>query len=186
MKIFIAFVIKFLAIMPRKKKADNKEKSADGKLVIKRYGNRRLYNTETRSYVNYEELAKLIRDGQDVQITDSTTKEDVTKAVLIQLILEEEKNKKTILPTEFLFQLLRVREESMQDFFKNHLAASFNAYLKTKEEFDNRFRSMLEMATSAPQMWEKLIPGAELMREVFTGKKKSSPDDEEVKDEKIR
>lgn len=158
--------------MPRKKKV---QENSD-ELIIKRYGNRRLYNTETRSYVNYEELAKLVRDGQDIKVVDSTSKEDVTKAVLIQMILEEEKNKKTILPTEFLFQLLRSREESVQDFFKNHLSTSFNAYLKTKEEFDNRFRSILEMAVSAPQMWEKLIPGADIMREVLTGKKK---DDEE-------
>ncbi len=161
--------------MPRKKKQTEKAEKS-GKLVIKRYGNRRLYNTETKTYVNYSDLAKIVRDGNDVQVIDSTTKEDVTKAVLIQVILEEEKNNKTVLPTEFLFQLLRSREESTQDFFKNHLAASFNAYLKTKEEFDNRFRTMLEMATSAPQMWEKLIPGAEVMREVLTGKKK---DDEE-------
>jgi polyhydroxyalkanoate synthesis repressor PhaR len=159
--------------MPRKKK--QAEKSDE--VVIKRYGNRRLYNTETRAYVNYEDLIKLIRDGQNIKVVDSTTKEDVTKAVLIQLVLEEEKNKNTILPTEFLFQLLRSREESVQDFFKNHLAASFNAYLKTKEEFDNRFRNLLEMAVSAPQMWEKLIPGAEVVREVLTGKKK---DDESV------
>ena len=110
-------------------------------------------------------------------VVDSTTKEDVTKAVLIQVILEEEKNNKTVLPTEFLFQLLRSREGSMQDFFKNHLAASFNAYMKTKEEFDNRFRTMLEMATAAPQMWEKLIPGAEVMREVLTGKKKEKEEE---------
>jgi polyhydroxyalkanoate synthesis repressor PhaR len=140
-------------------------------LIIKRYGNRRLYNTETRAYVNTDELAKLVRDGQDIKVVDSTTKEDVTKAVLIQVILEEEKNNKTVLPTEFLFQLLRSREDSVQDFFKNHLSASFNAYLKTKEEFDNRFRTMLEMATQAPQMWEKLIPGAEVMKEILTGKK---------------
>jgi hypothetical protein len=81
------------------------------------------------------------------------------------------------LPTEFLFQILRSREESVQDFFKNHLAASFNAYLRTKEEFDNRFRTMLEMAGAAPQMWEKLIPGAEVMREILTGKKKGEPED---------
>ncbi len=141
-------------------------------LIIKRYGNRRLYNTETRAYINYQELAKIVRDGADVQVIDSTTKEDVTKAVLIQVILEEEKNSKTVLPTEFLFQLLRTREDSVQDFFKNHLSASFNAYLKTKEEFDNRFRTMLEMATSAPQLWEKVIPGAEVMKELLTGKKK--------------
>lgn len=155
--------------MAKKKKT---EADASGELVIKRYGNRRLYNTETRGYVNYHQLAELVRAGRDVKVIDSTSREDVTKAVLIQVILEEEKNKKTILPTEFLFQLLRSREESVQDFFKNHLAASFNAYLKTKEEFDNRFRTILEMAVSAPQMWEKLIPGAEVMREVLTGKKK--------------
>lgn len=155
--------------MARKKKTVTEE---GGQIVIKRYGNRRLYNTETQSYVNYQDLIKLVRDGTDIKVVDSTSKEDVTKAVLIQLILEEEKDKKSILPTPFLFQLLRSREESMQDFFTNHLSASFDAYLKTKEEFDKRFRSMLEMASAAPQMWEKLIPGAEVMRELITGKKK--------------
>ncbi len=158
--------------MPKKKKP---VEDSDA-LIIKRYGNRRLYNTETKSYVNYEDLSKIVRDGSDIKVVDSKTQEDVTKAVLIQMILEEEKNDKTVLPTEFLFQILRTREDSLQDFFKNHLSASFNAYLKTKEEFDNRFRSILEMAVSAPQLWEKVIPGAEVMREVLTGKKK---DDEE-------
>lgn len=161
--------------MARKKKVPNETPE---QLVIKRYGNRRLYNTETQTYVNYQDLIKLVRNGQDIKVIDSTTKEDVTKAVLIQLILEEEKDKKSILPTPFLFQLLRSREESMQDFFTNHLSASFEAYLKTKEEFNNRFRTMLEMATQAPQMWEKLIPGAEVMREILTGKKKDEEDSE--------
>ncbi len=156
--------------MARQKKVPN---NSPEQLVIKRYGNRRLYNTETQTYVNYQDLTKLVREGQDIKVIDSTSKADVTKAVLIQLILEEEKDKKSILPTPFLFQLLRSREESMQDFFNNHLSASFNAYLKTKEEFDNRFRSMLEMASSAPQMFEKLIPGAEVMRELLLGKKDS-------------
>jgi polyhydroxyalkanoate synthesis repressor PhaR len=156
--------------MARKKKIPNESPE---QLIIKRYGNRRLYNTETQTYVNYQDLTKLVREGQDIKVIDSTSKQDVTKAVLIQLILEEEKDKKSILPTPFLFQLLRSREESMQDFFTNHLSASFDAYLKTKEEFDKRFRSMLEMASSAPQMFEKLIPGAEVMRELLLGKKDS-------------
>ncbi len=156
--------------MPRKKKTE--ETPDANQIIIKRHGNRRLYNTNLKTYVNYEDLAKIVRDGKDIKVVDSTTKEDVTKAVLIQVILDDEKNNKTVLPTEFLFQILRSREESVQDFFKNHLSASFNAYLKTKEEFDNRFRTMLEMATSAPQLWEKLIPGAEVMKELLTGKKK--------------
>ncbi len=154
--------------MPVKK---SKKDESSGAILIKRYGNRRLYNTETKSYVNYEDLAALVREGNDIKVIDSKSSEDVTKAVLIQLILEEEKNDKTVLPTEFLFQILRTREENLHEFFRTHLAASFNAYMKTKEEFDNRFRSILEMAVSAPQMWEKLIPGAEVVREVLTGKK---------------
>ena len=155
--------------MPRKKK---EPKNAADQLVIKRYGNRRLYNTETRQYVNYQDLIKLARSGADFQVIDSTTSEDVTKAVLIQLILEEEKNNHNVLPTAFLFQLLRSNDESLQDFFKNHLTASLAAYMKTKEEFDKRFRSVMEMAIPSPQAWEKLIPGADLMREFLTGDKK--------------
>ena len=156
----------------------SKKKKDPGKLIIKRYANRRLYNTETKSYVSYEGLAEIVRDGVDIKVIDSKSKEDVTKAVLIQVILEEEKKDRTVLPTEFLFQVLRSRDDSLQDFFKNHLSASFEAYLKTKEEFDNRFRSVLEMAFSAPQTLEKVIPGAEVMREVLTGKTKEEEEEE--------
>ncbi len=151
--------------------AKRKKESSDV-LVIKRYGNRRLYNTETRSYVNYQDLIKLARAGEDFQVIESKTKDDVTKSILIQLILEEEKNNHNIMPTPFLFQLLRSNEESLQDFFKNHLTTSLAAYMKTKEEFDRRFRSVLEMAIPNAQTWEKLIPGAEIMRELLTGEKK--------------
>lgn len=155
-------------------KKKQEEEDFDG-LIIKRYKNRRLYNTEEKSYVSYEDLAKIVRDGTDIKVIDSDG-EDVTKAVLIQVILEEEKNDKTVLPTDFLFQVLRSRDDSLRDFFKNHLSASFAAYLKTKEDFDNRFRSVLEMAFSAPQTVEKLIPGAEVMREMLTGKKDKKDD----------
>ena len=151
--------------MARKKKVT--KDTSDDTLIIKRYGNRRLYNTETGSYVNYQDLVKLIRDGQDIQVIDSTTKADVTKSVLMQIILEEEKQDKNLLPTTFLYQVLRSREEAAQDFFKNYLATSFAAYMKTKEEFDRRFRSLLDMGSSAPQLFEKWIPGAEAMKELF-------------------
>jgi polyhydroxyalkanoate synthesis repressor PhaR len=136
----------------------NPAEAAD-RVIIKRYGNRRLYNTETKSYVTYQDLLGIIRAGHDIQVIDSTTKADVTKSVLIQVILEEEKNQKNLLPLPFLFQLLRSQESAAQDFFMNYLSSSFEAYLKTKEEFDKRFRGMLEMTANAPQFWEKFIPG---------------------------
>lgn len=159
--------------MAKKSKTAHKTTEGDGKpdrVLIKRYGNRRLYNTETSSYLNYQDLIKLIRDGHDVQIVDSRTKADVTKAVLMQVILEEEKNQ-SVLPVSFLFQVIRSRESAVQDFFKNYLSSSFEAYLKTKEEFDRRFRGFLEMG-SAPELWEKLVPGADAVKEFWgLGKK---------------
>lgn len=145
---------------------------ADDRIIIKRYGNRRLYNTETGSYVTYQDLIGIIRKGNDIQVIDSTTKADVTKSVLIQTILEEEKNQKNLLPLSFLFQILRSREDSIQDFFKNYLSASFEAYLKTKEEFDRRFRGFLGMGATAPQMWEQFIPGAETLKNILNPTKK--------------
>lgn len=159
----------------------NKKKGI-GPLIVKRYGNRRLYNTETSSYVNYQDLIEMIREGRDMQVIDSRTKEDVTKSILIQIILEEEKNKKSMLPVEFLFQLIRSREETAQDFFRNYLSSSFEAYLKTKQEFDRRFKGWLEMSATAPQMLEKLFPGAEAMKEFWgIAQKEEDSEDEQKK-----
>lgn len=135
-----------------------KKNTTTDKVLIKRYGNRRLYNTETGSYVNFEDLMRLIRSGKELQVIDSKTKEDITKIILTQIILEEEKNNKNILPLPFLYQLIRYQEESIQDFFQNYLAASFEAYLKTKQEFDRRFRDWLSMSSATPQMFEKFFP----------------------------
>jgi polyhydroxyalkanoate synthesis repressor PhaR len=157
--------------MSKKPKARATEKPNDtDRILIKRYGNRRLYNTETSSYLNYQDLVKIIRDGHDVQVIDSRTKADVTKAVLMQVILEEEKTE-SVLPVSFLFQVIRSRESAIQDFFKNYLSSSLEAYLKTKEEFDRRFRGFLEMG-STPEIWQKLVPGADLVKEFWgIGKK---------------
>ena len=167
--------------MPRKKAAPAaatetpNEQAAPDCVVIKRYGNRRLYNTETKGYVTYQDIIAIVRSGYDVRVVDSASDEDVTKAVLIQAILEEEKNQKNLLPLPFLFQLLRSEDGAAKDFFSNYLASSFEAYLKTKEEFDRRFRGFLEMSANAPQRWEKFIPGAEAMKDLWGINSKEGP-----------
>lgn len=165
----------YSADMTRAKRSTKPKTAKDDgnpdRILIKRYGNRRLYNTETSEYVNYQDLVKLIRDGHDVQVIDSRTKADVTKAVLMQVILEEEKTQ-SVLPVSFLFQLIRSRESAVQDFFKNYLSSSFDAYLKTKEEFDRRFRGFLQMSSTSPQVWEKLVPGADAVKEFWGLNKK--------------
>ena len=156
-----------------------KREKDPNKVVIKRYANRRLYNTETSSYVTLQDLVDLIRSGKEIQVIDSSSKEDVTKLILTQIILEAEKNKQNLLPTAFLYQLIRSPDDSVQDFFQNYLAASFDAYIKTRQEFERRFRGWLEMGAQAPQMWEKFFPGAEMMKGMWGIGKKDKDDEEE-------
>lgn len=127
------------------------------KLVIKRYGNRRLYNTETSSHVTLNQLVELIRQGRDCVVIDSKTKEDITKTILVQIILEEERSGKNLLPVEFLYQLIRNQDESFHDFFQNYMSVSFESYLKARSEFERRFRSWLELGSTAPQIWDKIF-----------------------------
>src|SRR5688572_20237252 len=165
-----------------------KKETDRDRIIIKRYGNRRLYNQETSSYVNFQDVIGLIRAGHDIQVIDSTTKEDITKLILTQIILEEEKNKKNILPLPFLYQLFRYQEESIQDFFHNYLAASLEAYMKTRKEFDRRFRGWLEMSAAAPQMWEKFFPMTETDKDFLDNGKTDGADeaDREIGKDKLQ
>ncbi len=134
-----------------------KRKSTNGDaLVVKRYGNRRLYNTESGGYLTTQDVIDIIRSGRDIQVFDSKSGEDVTKIVLTNIILEEEKLRSNLLPLPFLFQLIRFQGDAMQDFFQNYLSASFEAYLKTKQEFDKRFRGWLEMGAAMNPLWGAL------------------------------
>lgn len=115
--------------------------------TIKRYGNRRLYDTASGGYLTNQDVVDIIRQGEDVRVVDSRTGEDVTKSVLINIILEEEKLRQNLLPVSFLLQLIRLQGETLQDFFQNYLTASLEAYLKTRQEFDRRFREWLSLGT---------------------------------------
>jgi polyhydroxyalkanoate synthesis repressor PhaR len=120
-------------------------------LLVKRHGNRRLYNTETSAYISSQELVEVIRAGRDVRVVDSKTKEDITKQVLTQIILDEEKHNRSLLPVEFLFQLLRQQERTVQDFFENYLALSLETYAQNKRELDARFREWVSLFPGPPK-----------------------------------
>jgi len=95
------------------------------KMIIKKYSNRRLYDTHNSKYINLEDLTAFIRSGKDFVVIDAKTKEDITKVILTQIIMEEEKNKKSILPLEFLKQLIKYRDEALHDFFQRFLSTQY-------------------------------------------------------------
>lgn len=102
-------------------------------IIIKKYSNRRLYDTTHKKYVTLDEIANLIKDGGEIKVLDSQTDEDITKIVLMQVVLESEKNKEDILPTSFLHMLIKYGNRMARDFFENYFTIMFQPYLSLQE-----------------------------------------------------
>ncbi len=121
-----------------------KANAGEGPVTIKKYANRRLYNTETSSYITLENLSQMVRDGRDFRVVDAKTDEDITHTVLTQIIMEEEGRGKAMLPAGFLRQLISLYGDSMQAMVPQYLEASMDAFQRNQSQF----RQMLEGAFS--------------------------------------
>jgi len=103
---------------------------AKPKVVIKKYANRRLYDTESSSYITLDTLSKMIRDGRDVEVIDAKSGEDITHQVLTQIIVDEEAGGANMLPVNFLRELISLYGGSMQGAVPNYLEAAMDAFKK--------------------------------------------------------
>ena len=112
-----------------------KTPSDDGVVVIKKYANRRLYNTESSSYITLEHLAAMTRQGRDFRVVDAKTEEDITRSVLTQIIMDEESRGQTMLPVNFLRQLISMYGDSMQAVVPGYLEASMDTFRRNQEQF---------------------------------------------------
>lgn len=112
-----------------------KTANTDGPVIIKKYANRRLYNTETSSYITLDHLAAMTREGRDFKVVDAKTDEDITHNVLTQIIMEEEARGQTLLPVSFLRQLIALYGDSMQAMVPGYLEASMESFRRNQEQF---------------------------------------------------
>lgn len=112
-----------------------KQNAGDGTVIIKKYANRRLYNTETSSYITLDHLATMIREGRDFKVIDAKTEADITHNVLTQIIMEEEARGQTMLPVNFLRQLIAMYGDSMQAMVPGYLDASMDSFRRNQEQF---------------------------------------------------
>ena len=103
-------------------------------VVIKKYANRRLYNTEKSAYVTLENLAEMVREGTDFVVRDAKSGDDITRAVLTQIIFEEEAKGHTMLPANFLRQLIRLYGDTLQGVVPGYLEASMETFLRNQEK----------------------------------------------------
>jgi len=112
-----------------------KTAQTDGPVIIKKYANRRLYNTESSSYITLDHLAAMTREGRDFKVVDAKTDEDITHNVLTQIIMEEEARGQTLLPVNFLRQLIALYGDSMQAMVPGYLEASMESFRRNQEQF---------------------------------------------------
>ena len=103
-------------------------------VVVKKYANRRLYNTESSSYITLDTLAEMVRVGRDFVVYDAKTGDDITRSVLTQIIVEEEGKGKAMLPTGFLRQLIGFYGNSMQGLVPNYLEQAMSSFANQQEQ----------------------------------------------------
>jgi polyhydroxyalkanoate synthesis repressor PhaR len=122
----------------------SEEKSkAEGPVVIKKYANRRLYNTQTSSYVTLDHLAAMVKEGTEFEVQDARTGEDITRSVLTQIIFEEEAKGQSLLPIKFLRQLIRFYGDSLQTFVPGYLDMSMDSFTKNQGAMRDRIAEAL-------------------------------------------
>ena len=110
-----------------------KQPKSESPVIIKKYANRRLYNTQTSSYVTLDHLAKMVKDGTEFEVRDARTGEDITRSVLTQIIFEEEAKGQSLLPIQFLRQLIRFYGDSLQAFVPGYLDCAWRASPRTRK-----------------------------------------------------
>jgi polyhydroxyalkanoate synthesis repressor PhaR len=103
-------------------------------VVVKKYANRRLYNTESSAYITLDNLAEMVRKGRDFVVYDAKTGDDITRGVLTQIIVEEEGKGQNLLPTAFLRQLIGMYGGSMQGLVPNYLDQAMSAFAEQQEQ----------------------------------------------------
>src|SRR6266581_9445984 len=120
----------------------NRDNPTEAKpVVVKKYANRRLYNTATSSYVTLDDLATMIKEGGDFVVYDAKTGEDITRSVLTQIIVEQEQKGQNLLPISFLRQLISFYGDSMQFLVPGYLEQAMTAFAGNQEQMRNSLRA---------------------------------------------
>lgn len=124
-------------------------------VVIKKYANRRLYNTETSTYVTLDDLAAMVRSDRDFVVYDAKTGDELTHSVLTQIIVDQESKGQTLLPVPFLRQLIRFYDDSIARMVPTYLQFSLEALAKEQERFRSQFATAFGNPSAAFEAYQE-------------------------------
>jgi polyhydroxyalkanoate synthesis repressor PhaR len=141
---------------------------SEGPVTIKKYANRRLYNTGTSTYVTLEDLATMVKSGEDFAVYDAKTGEEITRSVLTQIIVEQEgKEGQNLLPINFLRQLIRFYGDSMQNLVPRYLEVSIDSLTREQEKFRNQMVQAFGVTPFGP-LEEHVRRNMEMFKQAFS------------------
>lgn len=151
--------------------ANTKKGDPDSPIIIKKYANRRLYNTQTSNYITLDFLAEMTRDDVDFVVIDAKTGDDITHNVLTQIIVDEESSGQNMLPVNFLRQLISMYGNSMQSLMPSYLEASMDNFRKNQKQF----QEAVEGALNKNPLGQMAVKNQKQFQEAIENALKSSP-----------
>ncbi len=151
--------------------AKTKKGDPDGPITIKKYANRRLYNTQTSNYITLDFLAEMTRNDIDFVVVDAKTGNDITHNVLTQIIVDEESSGQNMLPVNFLRQLISMYGNSMQSLMPSYLEASMDNFRKNQKQF----QEAVEGALNKNPLGQMAVKNQKQFQEAIENALKSSP-----------
>ena len=129
------------------------------KLLIRKYSDRRLYDTSASRYVKLDDIARMVRDGMDVKVVDARTGKDLTYMVLTQVIVEDARERETALPLQLLRQLVRTSDRATHEFLSWYLSSTLDLYQKAQESVRTRLSEAKSAVSSPLEFVRTLLAG---------------------------
>jgi len=137
--------------------------------VLKKYPNRRLYDTQTSSYITLSDVKQMVLDGQDFEVRDAKSGDDLTRSILLQIILEEESAGAPMFSTQSLAQIIRFYGHAMQGVMGNLLEQNVQTFTDLQRRFAEQSKGLYDPKNFTPEMWTQFLSGQAPMMQGLMG-----------------
>ncbi|RQP23492.1 polyhydroxyalkanoate synthesis repressor PhaR [Piscinibacter terrae] len=135
------------------------EAESGGPRILKKYPNRRLYDTETSSYITLADVKKMVLNGQDFVVRDAKTSEDLTRSILLQIILEEETGGVPMFNTTMLAQIIRFYGHAMQGMMGSYLEKNLQTFTDIQSKLTEQSKGLYDPKVMSPELWAQFLNG---------------------------
>ncbi len=127
--------------------------------ILKKYPNRRLYDTQTSSYITLADVKKMVLEGQEFVVRDAKTSDDLTRSILLQIILEEESGGVPMFSSQMLAQIIRFYGHAMQGMMGSYLEKNLQTFTDIQKRLTDQSKGLLEPNVMSPEVWTQFLNG---------------------------